>query len=345
MRAYALFCFASTALLSGAMATQALGQAMPDLSHQPPEIPATPLEVFPANSPYVIYPARGGVYMISGPASNTLVQVGKDGVLLVDPGPAEGATALLEQVRRLSRKPIMEIMNTNGDADHVGANGAIAASGVLLEGTANTRPKVVAGSGGAPILAHEDVLKRLTEQGMTEGLPSQSYFVAQKDLFYNGEPISLLHAPGHTSGDSFVMLRRSDVIAAGDIYNPDSYPQIDLAHGGSIQGVLDSLNHLIRLTIPEFNEEGGTFVIPGHGRLSDEGDVADYRDMVTFIRDRVQAMIARRMTLAQIKAARPTFDYDPRYGKEAGDAFVEQIYRSLTASPKAGGKTSKGAQS
>lgn len=331
MKAHALFCFLGTALLSTMIAGHALAQ---DLPSQPPQLPAAPLDVFPANSPYVIYPVRGGVYMISGPASNVTVQVGKDGVLLVDAGPADASAALLEQVRRLSHKPILYIVNTNGDADHVGGNAAIASSGIMLEGTANTRPKIVAGSGGAPILAHEEVLKRLTEQGMTDGLPSQSYFVAQKDLFFNGEPVSLLHAPGHTGGDSFVMLRRSDVIAAGDIYNPDRYPHIDLAHGGSIQGVLDSLNHLIRLTIPEFNEEGGTFVVPGHGRLSDEGDVADYRDMVTFIRDRVQALVGKKMTLAQVKAARPTYDYDARYGEKAGDAFVEQIYLSLTQSAK-----------
>jgi glyoxylase-like metal-dependent hydrolase (beta-lactamase superfamily II) len=127
------------------------------------------------------------------------------------------------------------------------------------------------------------------------------------------------------------MFRRSDVIAAGDIYTPDRYPQIDLQHGGSIQQELASLNYLIQLAIPEFNQEGGTYVVPGHGRLSDEGDIGDYRDMVTFIHDRVKGMIDQGMTLAQIKAARPTFDYDPLYGKKAGDDFVEQIYLSLTA--------------
>lgn len=312
------------------LAPPAFGQAMPDLPPQPPQLPPAPLDAEPG-SPYTIYPIRNGVFMISGPTSNSLVQVGADGVLVVDTGGAAAGApaALLSQVRKLSRKPVMYVLNTNADPNHVGGNAAIAASGIMVEG-GNTRPKVVQGSGGSPIIAHEEVMNRLTADGMTDGLPTQTYFVAQKDIFYNGEPVSLISAPGHTGGDSFVMLRRSDVIAAGDIFTPDRYPVIDLKNGGSIQGLLDGLNHLIRLTVPEFNQEGGTYVVPGHGRLSDEGDVQDYRDMVTFIRDRVQDMIARKMTLQQIKAARPTLDYDVLYGEKAGDAFVEQIFTSLT---------------
>ena len=316
-------------LLCVAAPNVAHGQAMPDLPPQPPELPPAPLDV-EDGSAFVIYPVRGGVYMITGPGGNIAVQTGSDGVVLVDSGDADHAHDLLEQIRRTSRKPLLFILNTNGDADHVGGNGAISTAGVSLAGTANLRPETVSGSAGSPIFAHENVMSRLVEQGQADGLPTQTYFVEQKDMFYNGEPVSLLHAPGHTAGDSFIMFRRSDVIAAGDIYTPDRYPLIDLANGGSIQQELASLNYLLKLTIPEFNQEGGTFVIPGHGRLSDEGDVGDYRDMVTFIVERVQSMIDKQMTLAQIKAARPTQDYDPLYGPEAGDTFVEQIYLSLT---------------
>ncbi len=324
-----VFTALSGLLASGIVASAAFAQATPELPPQPPQLPPIPTQPV-AGSPFTVYPVRDGVFMITGPGSNVTVQTGRDGVLVVDAGTATAAPGLLAEIRKLSSKPIMYLMLTNGDADHVGGNHIIAASGVLLEG-GNTRPSVVTSSGGAPIWAHEGVLNRLTEENFLEGLPTDSYFVEQKDLHYNAEAVSLVHAPGHTTGDSFVVFRRSDVISAGDIFTPDRYPQIDIAHGGSIQGVLDSLNYLLRLTVPEFNQQGGTFVVPGHGRLSDEADVAEYRDMITFINDRVKSMIAKRQTLAQIKAARPTLDYDPLFGREAGDVFVDQIYQSLTS--------------
>ena len=186
------------------------------------------------------------------------------------------------------------------------------------------------------ILAHDNVLQRMNAPppGQPEvsfiSQPGDTYFGGNKDLFFNGESIQLLHQPAaHTDGDTMVHFRRSDVISAGDIYVTDSYPEIDLANGGSLQGVIDGLNRLLDLAIPEHHEEGGTMIIPGRGRISDEFDVLEYRDMVTIIRDRIQDMIRKGMTLAQVKAARPTRDYDPQYGANA-DMFVEAAYRSLT---------------
>jgi hypothetical protein len=109
---------------------------------------------------------------------------------------------------------------------------------------------------------------------------------------------------------------------------------IDLQQGGSIQGEIDALNRILDLAIPEFRLEGGTLVIPGRGRLCDVADVAYYRDMVTVIRDRIQDMVKKGMTVAQVKAARPTLDYDGRYGSDTGpwttDMFIEAVYRSLS---------------
>ena len=311
-----------------ALAQEGLPQDVGQLPPQMPELPPPPLPV-QAGSAWVIYPIRGGTYMISGPAGNSLVQVGLDGVLLVDSGTAQTAPGLLEQVRRLSSRPIRYVLNTGPDADHTDGNAVTAADARIIAG-GNERPANVQGYGSVPVLAHEQVMFHLLERGASEGLPTLTYFVAQKDIHFNGEAVSLIAAPGHTDGDSLVMLRRSDVIAAGDIYTPDRFPVIDLAHGGGINAYLAALNRLIDLTVPQFNQQGGTFVVPGHGRLSDEGDVADYRDMVTFIRDRVQAMIDRGMTLEQIKAARPTQDYDGLYSAAAGQRFVEQVHASLT---------------
>ena len=277
-----------------------------------------------------VLPVRGDIYMISSAGANTVVQVGRDGVLVVDPSAAAVGKAVLSEIRKLSDRPVRMVINTTADADHVGANQAIASSGQALQG-GNTRAATVFSSGGAPIWAHEGVLSRLTDEGgEAAGWPTDTYFVAQKDLFFNGEPVQLFHVPAaHGDGDSLVVFRRSDVVAAGDIYTPDRYPVIDVERGG-INGLIAGLNHLLRITVPEFNQQGGTLVVPGHGRLSDEADVSEYRDMVTIVRDRIQDMVQKRMTLEQVKAAKPTFDYDGIYGAKEGAVFVEQVYRSLT---------------
>src|SRR4029434_5024345 len=165
--------------------------------------------------------------------------------------------------------------------------------------------------------------------------PSDTYVELDKEVFFNNEPVTMQHiAAAHTDGDSIVVCRRSDVVATGDIYRTDSYPVIDVERGGSVQGVLDGLNRVLDIAVPAHHEEGGTFIVPGHGRISDEFDVLEYRDMVTIIRDRIQSMIAKKMTLDQVKAARPTLDYDSRYGATTGawttDMFVEAVYRSLS---------------
>jgi cyclase len=280
------------------------------------------------------WPIREGVHMLVGPGANTTVQVGRDGVLVVDSQTGAASAQLLAAIRRLSDRPVRFIVNTSGDDDHVGGNEAIAKSGQTLAG-GNTRPATVAGTGGAPIFAHENVVNRLSGRGTpAAALPTDSYFVRQKDMFVNGEAVQLLHVrAAHSDGDTMVFFRRSDVLSTGDVFAPDRYPVIDLARGGSIDGLLAGLNYILELAVPDFNEEGGTMIVPGHGRLCDESDVSDYRDMVTIVRDRVRDMVQKKMTIAQVKAARPTRDYDGVYGQASntGDMFVDAVYRSLTA--------------
>ncbi len=152
-------------------------------------------------------------------------------------------------------------------------------------------------------------------------------------MFINGEPVQLLHQKAaHTDGDTMVMFRRTDVVSTGDVFTPDRYPMIDIERGGGIAGLLEGINYVLELAVPEFNEEGGTMIIPGHGRLCDESDVSDYRDMVTIVRDRIQALVKKGMTVEQVKAAKPTQDYDGIYARPTltGDMFVEAVFRSLT---------------
>ncbi len=234
-------------------------------------------------------------------------------------------------------KPIRYIINTSIDPEHAGGNARLAElpSGSKIVGV--TFPPV----GVAPqatVIAHENVLGRMSapvgkdktfvdsSAWPTETYRTNSYKISE---FFNGEGIQVFHVPNaHTDGDSIVYFRYSDVIAAGDILNTLSYPSIDIEKGGSVQGILDGLNKLLELAIPEFRSQGGTMIIPGHGRICDTGDVANYRNMVAIIKDRIQDMINRKMTLAQVKAARPSMEYDGLYGSP--DKFVEGAYLSLT---------------
>jgi glyoxylase-like metal-dependent hydrolase (beta-lactamase superfamily II) len=316
-----------------------------------------------------ILPVRGNVYMLLGAGGNITASVGRDGVLMVDAGRAQMSDEILAAIRRLQddldlrdtplgrgaetrssvasrnseppAKPIRYIVDTSADADHAGGNEKIRMAGRTFTG-GNVAGNIADAGEGAAILAHENVLQRLLEpeagreKAPPDAQPTDTYYTDGMKLshFFNGEGIQLIHQPSaHTDGDSLVWFRGSDVIAAGDIYSTVSYPVIDVKHGGTINGVIDGLNRVLELSVAEFRTEGGTLVIPGHGRLSDSADVAYYRDMVTIIRDRVQAMIDKGLTLDQVKAARPTADYEPRYGATSGswttDMFVEAVYTTL----------------
>ena len=291
----------------------------------------------PPSADLQTWPIRDSMFMLVGPGANTTVQIGRDGAFVVDTQTGAASASLLATIRRLSDKPVRFIVNTTLDVDHIGGNDALAKSGSVLAG-GNTRPATVTGTGGAPIFAHENLLNRLSGSGAPPtSLPTDSYFVKQKDMFINGEAVQLLHVPAaHTDGDTIVFFRRSDVISTGDVFTPDRYPAIDLSRGGSIEGVLAGINYILELAVPDFNEEGGTMIVPGHGRLCDESDVSDYRDMVTIVRDRVADMVKKKMTLAQVQAAKPTRDYDGVYARSdyTGDMFVSVVYRSLTSTNK-----------
>ena len=285
-----------------------------------------------------VLPVQGNVFMLVSAGGNITAQIGDEGVLLVDTSVAEASDNVLAAIRGLTDKPIRYIVNTHAHPDHAGGNARIAKAGATIGG--GTVGAALTPS-GASILSHENVLKRMSaptgEQAptSTDAWPTNTYFGGRKELFFNGESIEILHQPSaHTDGDSLVYFRRSDVLSAGDLFLTTSYPVVDVKWGGSIQGILAGLNRILDLTIPKKEQEGGTYVIPGHGRLCDEADVLEYRDMVTIVRDRIQDMVTRGMTLEQIKMARPTLDYDGRYGSTTGawttDMFVEAVYRNLS---------------
>ena len=275
------------------------------------------------------------VYMIGGAGGNITVNVGSNGLFVVDTGTQAASAKVVAAIRAISDKPIRYITDTSADADHVGGNIAVKGIGQGIRTRENREE-------GAVIVAHEAILTRMSAPTGQQApfpqaaLPTDTYFTKKKDLFFNGEAIEILHEPSaHTDGDSIVFFRRSDVVSAGDVFVTTTYPVIDLDRGGNIRGVLGALNHILDITVPREKQEGGTYVVPGHGRLSDEADVLEYRDMLTIVRDRIQDLVTNGMTLEQVKAARPTLDYDGRYGAATGfwttDKFIEAVYRNLSA--------------
>jgi cyclase len=277
--------------------------------------------------------------MIVGAGGNIIVQAGEEGVLVIDTGTAQRGADVLSAIRTISDKPIRLVINTHVHGDHTGANELIAAAGRSLSGNAPGNSGL--GLDTAHVLAHENVLRRMSAPSGEPSprpfaaWPTDTFFGDDKELFFNDEAIQLIHQPGHTDGDVVVFFRRSDVVASGDLFSTLTYPVIDTQNGGTVQGVIDGLNRVIDVAIPKDKEEGGTYIVPGHGRLADEADVVEYRDMVTIIRDRVQDLVVKGKTLAEVKTAGVTRDYDGRYGATTGpstsDLFIEAIYRELKA--------------
>jgi glyoxylase-like metal-dependent hydrolase (beta-lactamase superfamily II) len=291
-----------------------------------------------------VLPVQANVYLIAGAGGNITVQIGDTGVLVVDTGLAPMSDKVIAAIRKLSNKPLQYIVNTHFHADHTGGNVAIRQAGVTITG-ANVTGNLTDARTGAQIVAHENVLNRMSAPTGKESptppdaWPTETYVTGQKEIFFNEEPVIAMYQPAaHTDGDSIVFFRHSDVISTGDIFVTTSFPFIDIEHGGSIQGELDALNRIIDLAVPKHEEEGGTYIVPGHGRICDEFDVVEYRDMVTIVRDRVQAAIKKGQTLEQVKAAHLTKDYDARYDTKTGigsaDRFIEAVYKSLTAAKR-----------
>jgi glyoxylase-like metal-dependent hydrolase (beta-lactamase superfamily II) len=293
---------------------------------------------------------REHFYVIGGAGGNIVMQVGPEGVILVDSGSADMSERILEAIRRITPLPIRYIINTSMDADHVGGNETLSKAGLsILAGAlaagAGLGDDLITNDGAASVLAHENVLTRMSaptgEQSPVSFAlwPTKTFAYRMYSMYLNGEGIQVIHQPNaHTDGDTIVFFRRGDVIATGDVIDTTRFPLIDVARGGTLQGEIDALNRLMDLSIHNLPLQwypDRTLLVPGHGHVYDKLDLLEYRDAITVIRDRIDDLIAQGKTLDEVKAANPTLGYRSQYGADSGpwttDMFVEVAYKELVA--------------
>src|SRR5215510_11976895 len=290
---------------------------------------------------------RKNFYMIAGAGGNIGVQIGSDGIVLINSGAASGTERVLSALKQLTDLPIRYIINADAGADFVGGNERLAKAGYTIFTNALGNPAALQAmtGGGASILSHDSVLRRMAAAKPpypANAQPNEAFFTPRKAIRMNDEGLEILYQPAaHSNADSFVLFRSSDVVVTGDVIDMTRFPVIDVANGGTIQGEIEALDKLIDLTIaptPFIYKDVGTYVVPGHGRLSEQMEVVEYRDMVVIMRDRIADLMMQKKTLDQIKAARPALPYETRYGAKTGswttDAFIEAVYKSLSTGKK-----------
>jgi glyoxylase-like metal-dependent hydrolase (beta-lactamase superfamily II) len=288
------------------------------------------------------YHVSGNVHLLVGAGGNMAVSVGDDGVLLVDDQFAPLTPKIVAAIRTLSDKPIRFLINTHLHGDHTGGNENFGKAGALIFAQDNVRMRMAAAN------APQSALPVVT-------------FSEEITFHFNGEEVSIIPAvsPAHTDGDSFVYFRGSNVIHTGDVFVTLSFPAADLANGGKLTGHIDAYNQLLALsqTAPGFlsgfgnapgayperpvgalgrqHDRTDTLIIPGHGRLADEADLLQFRNMLVIIRDRVKVWAERGKTLQEIQAAKPALGWEARYGSDTGPRttarFIENLYNEVTA--------------
>jgi len=289
-----------------------------------------------------VLPVRGRISMLLGAGANITVSAGGDGVMVVDTGAAPMTGKLLDAIESISPRGVIRyVVNTSERDDFVGGNEKIALAGNTIRFRVASDPRVsdALTKDRASIISFVSIFERMSaptgqvSKHPEDAWPDDTYSSTQKKLYFNDEPVLIIHAPSNTDGNSLVHFRLDDVLSVGDLIDMTNYPYIDVKAGGSINQIVEALNRVLDITVPDTKTELGTLVIPGHGRLLDQSDVAYYREMIGIIRDRIQDGIKRGQTLAQIRAAKPTLDYDPRFGHATGawttDMFIEAAYRSL----------------
>jgi glyoxylase-like metal-dependent hydrolase (beta-lactamase superfamily II) len=286
-----------------------------------------------------VFRVQGNVWLIAGAGGNIAVQAGEQGIVVVDTGATGLTDSVLTAIRGISTRPIRYVINTSIAAQHVGGNARISTlpGGSVTGATRGVTPAV---------LAQENVLNRMSRPGPDgtslfppAAWPTDGYFAPRRGFTFNGEAIDVIHLPrAYSDGDSAVYFRGSNVLVTGDVYTTTNLPFVNRALGGTYAGVLEALNTLLDITVPDDLAEGGTYVVPGHGRVSDEADLVEYRDMAVMIHDRIQKLVGEGKTLAQVKAARPVIGWEGRYSQPGWTAenFIDALYAEFASTSPAG---------
>lgn len=260
------------------------------------------------------------LYVLEGAGGNVAVFVWDDGVLLVDDKLAPASADVKAAVAAISRKPIRFVINSHWHRDHSGGNEALAGDGSVVVAHENVRKRM-------SVEGFIGVFNRKTPPSPPKALPIVT-FTRNVTFHLGGEEISVIHVdPAHTDGDSFVFFQKANVLHMGDCYLNGSFPVIDYSNGGSFTGIIGAADTALGI----LNDR--SLIIPGHGPLARDHDLRNWRSMLTTIHDRVKKAVASGLNLEQIKAERPTREWDTRFPRSfvTSDHVVEEAYRAVTS--------------
>ena len=257
------------------------------------------------------------VSLLSGAGGNVLLIHGKDGKVLVDGFVKTAWANLKKTLDAVDATPIKALIDTHWHFDHADNNGNARAEGAMVIAAEKTR---------ARLSQSHDVLGMHFDPEPSSALPNKT-FATGLQIPINGEELSLsLIPPAHTDTDTFILLRKANVLHMGDVYFNGVYPFIDVTTGGRINGMIDGAARALKMT------NARTRIVPGHGPLGDRATLTRYHDMMATIRDRVQKLKTAGRSLADVKAAKPSADFDAAWGKGGmfdGDGFVEVVFNTL----------------
>ena len=260
----------------------------------------------------------GNVHMLQGAGGNIGLIVGDDGAFIVDDQFAPLTDKIKAAVATVTDKPVRFVVNTHWHGDHTGGNERWGSAGSLIIAQDNVRRRM-----GSP----QERNGRITPAASAKALPVVT-FADSITLFLNADSIRVIHVrSAHTDGDALIYYTKANVLHMGDTFFRGSYPFIDGASGGNVNGIVDAADKALAMI------NNDTKVIPGHGPLSTKADLQEYRRVVATVRDRVKAMVLQGKSLTEVAASKPTAEFDAQWGRGFinGDTFVDGVFKDMVA--------------
>jgi len=263
-----------------------------------------------------------GVYMLEGQGGNITVAMAKDGLIIVDGGLATLHDKVKAAIAAISRLRVKYLVNTQFHADHAGGNEPFAKDGAIVVAETHVKNRLAAGT-------TDGLTGVKTPPAPARALPAKT-FTGSFRIKLDGRIADLTHiANAQTDGDTFVWLKTSNVLVTGDTFTNGSYPNIDFANGGNIDGLIAAGDTYLKLT------DTKSKIVPGHGPVADKAELLDYYTMLEIARDRMETLIQDGKSEDEVVAERPFADLDAKWAptEAAGRNFVRVLYRSLADKP------------